>query len=73
LKVTNEKTENRQAYLTIEVEPPEIETATEAAYRRLVKKINVPGFRKGKTPRPVFERHFQKHELFHEMLDDLVR
>jgi trigger factor len=72
LKVTNEKTENRQAYLKIEVDPPEVETATEKAYHRLVKRVNIPGFRRGNAPRPVFERHFGKHELFHEMLDDLV-
>jgi len=72
LKVTNEKTENRQAYLTIEVEPAEVETATEKAYHRLVKRVNIPGFRRGNAPRAVFERHFGKHELFHEMLDDLV-
>jgi trigger factor len=72
LKVTNEKTENRQAYLKIEVEPPEVETATEKAYHRLVKRVNVPGFRRGNAPRAIFERHFGKHELFHEMLDDLV-
>ncbi len=28
----------------------------EAAYRRLVKKANIPGFRKGKAPRAVLER-----------------
>jgi trigger factor len=72
LKVTNEKTENRQAYLKIEVEPAEVETATEKAYHRLVKRVNIPGFRRGNAPRAVFERHFGKHELFHEMLDDLV-
>ena len=72
MKVTNEKTENRQAYLKIEVEPAEVETATEKAYHRLVKRVNIPGFRRGNAPRAVFERHFGKHELFHEMLDDLV-
>jgi trigger factor len=72
LKVTNEKTENRQAYLKIEVEPSEIEAATEKAYHRLVKRVNIPGFRRGNAPRAIFERHFGKHELFHEMLDDLV-
>ena len=51
MKVTNEKTENRQAYLKIEVEPPEVETATEKAYHRLVKRVNVPGFRRGNAPR----------------------
>jgi len=72
LKVTNEKTENRQAFLKIEVEPSEIEASTETSYRRLVKKVNIPGFRRGKASRAIFERHFGKHELFHEMLDDLV-
>ena len=72
MKVTNEKTENRQAYLKIEVEPAEIETATDKAYHRLVKRVNIPGFRRGNAPRAVFERHFGKHEFFHEMLDDLV-
>ncbi len=72
MKVTNEKTENRQAYLKIEVETAEVETATEKAYHRLVKRVNIPGFRRGNAPRAVFERHFGKHELFHEMLDDLV-
>lgn len=72
MKVTNDKTENRQAYLTIEVEPAEVEASTETAYRRLVKKVDVPGFRRGKAPRAIFERHFGKHQLFHEMLDDLV-
>jgi trigger factor len=72
VKVTNEKTENRQAYLKIEIEPAEIEAQTETSYRRLVKRVNVPGFRRGKAPRNVFERTFGKDRLFHEMLDDLV-
>ena len=72
MKVTNEKTENRQAFLKIEVEPSEVEASTETSYRRLVKKVNIPGFRRGKASRAIFERHFGKHELFHEMLDDLV-
>ncbi len=72
MKVTNEKIENRQAFLRIEMEPHEVEESTETSYRRLVKKVDVPGFRKGKAPRAVFERHFGKHRLFHEMLDDLV-
>lgn len=72
MKVTNEKTENRQAYLRIEMEPAEIEVGTENCYRKLVKRVNVPGFRRGKAPRLIFERHFGKHELFHETLDDLI-
>jgi len=72
VKITTEKTENRQAHLKIEVEPAEIEAQTESTYRRLVKRVNVPGFRRGKAPRPIFERSFGKDRLFHEMIDDLV-
>jgi len=72
VKVTNEKTENRQAYLRIEVEPAEIAAGTEKAYKRLVNRVNIPGFRKGKAPRPIFERFYGEHELFHEALDDII-
>jgi trigger factor len=72
VKVTTEKTENRQAFLKIEVEPDEIEKGNETAYQRLVKKVEVPGFRRGKAPRPIFERNFGKERLFQEALDDII-
>jgi trigger factor len=72
VKVTREKTENCQAYLTIELEPAEVEKALETSYRRLVNKTNVPGFRKGKTPRAVLERYLGKDSLLDEALNTLV-
>jgi trigger factor len=72
VKVTAEKTENRQAFIKIEVEPPEIETGTEKAYQRLVKKVDVPGFRRGKAPRAIFERNYGKGRLFDDALDDII-
>ncbi|MDI6815479.1 MAG: hypothetical protein QMC90_05350 [Dehalococcoidales bacterium] len=38
MKVTREKTENSQAFLTIEMEPAEVEKSLENSYQRLVKK-----------------------------------
>ena len=72
MKVTKEKIENSQAFLTIEMEPAEVEATMEKAYERLVKKANVPGFRKGKAPRPVLERHIGKDRLFENALDTLI-
>lgn len=72
MKVTREKTENSQAFLTIEVEPAEVEESLKKSYRRLVKKTNVPGFRKGKAPRGVLERHIGKESLFEDALNSLV-
>lgn len=72
MKVTNEKTENNQTYLTIEMDQAEVEESTEKAYQKLVKRVNVPGFRKGKAPRAVLERHVGKEALLNDMLDELV-
>jgi len=72
VKVTHEKTENGQAFLTIEMDLSEVEESTEKAYKKLVKRVNVPGFRKGKASRAVLERHVGKETLFNDMLEELV-
>ncbi len=72
MKVTNEKTENSQAFLTIEMEPAEVEESLEASYHRLVKKTNIPGFRKGKAPRAILERYLGKEGLLEDALNNLL-
>ena len=72
MKVTNEKIENRQAFLSIEMEPAEVEESLEKSYHRLVKKMNIPGFRKGKAPRAVVERHLSRESLLEEALGELI-
>jgi trigger factor len=72
MKVTNERVENRQAFLTVELEPVEMEVSLEKAYRRIVKRTNVPGFRKGKAPRSIIERYIGKDKLYTEALDQLI-
>ena len=72
MKVTNEKTENRQAFLTIEMEPAEVEASLEKSYSRLVRKTNIPGFRKGKAPRAVLERYIGRESLVEDALNDLL-
>lgn len=72
MKVTKEKTENSQAFLTIEMEPAEVEESLEEAYQRLVKRTNVPGFRKGKAPRTILERHIGKDNLLENALNNLI-
>jgi trigger factor len=72
VKVTREKEENCQVFLRIEMEPTEVEESLEQSYRRLVKKVNIPGFRKGKAPRAVLERHIGKDRLLEEALDHLL-
>jgi len=72
LKVTSQRIEGCQAELSIEVEPEEMDQALDKAYRRLVKKVMVPGFRKGKAPRPMLERHIGRESLVSEAFDQMV-
>jgi len=48
VKVTKDKVENRQAYLTVEMEPAELEEGLTGAYNRLVKKANILAFARAK-------------------------
>ena len=72
MKVTREKTENSQVFLTIEMEPAEVEESLEKSYYRLVSKAKIPGFRKGKAPRAILERYIGKESLLEDALNHLL-
>jgi len=72
MKVSTEPIENSQVALNIEMEPVEVDKYLEKAYNRLVRRVSVPGFRKGKAPRDILERHIGKDALFREALEDLI-
>jgi len=72
VKVNKEKIENSQAFLRIEMEPAEVEEYLEESYHHLVKKTNIPGFRKGKAPREILERHIGRESLLEDALNRLL-
>src|ERR1035437_9635016 len=72
MKVTKEKEENHQAYLTIELEPDEVKEAMSSALDRVTKKAKMGGFRAGKAPRAMVERAVDKEQLLQDALDDLI-
>jgi len=72
MKVSKEQTENSQMVLSVEAEPEEVERFLEEAYRRLVKRAEVPGFRRGKAPRAMLERYLGRETLLEEALEDLI-
>jgi trigger factor len=72
LKVTKEKVENCQAFLTVEMEPAEMEAGMQDAYLHLVERANIPGFRKGKAPRAIVERNLGKGRLLEEAIDHII-
>ena len=58
MKVLKNKRDNFTVSLEIETDYSDIEKATEPAFRELVKDAKVPGFRQGKIPRNIFEKHY---------------
>ena len=60
----NEKNEQGQVVLEFKVEKDVFDAAVEKEYRKEVKNITVPGFRKGKAPRSVIERMYGKGAFY---------
>lgn len=46
-----------KAEITVEIPADEVEAAVDAEYRELASTVKIPGFRQGKVPRKVLERH----------------
>lgn len=67
-----ENIEGSKVKLEVEVAAPEVDTALAKAYRQVVKKINLPGFRKGRVPRRILESRFGPEVLYEEALEILV-
>ncbi len=67
-----EKLEKNMAKLTIEVAAEELELAIERAYQKNKKRINVPGFRKGKVPRQMIEKMYGKEIFYEDAVNDLL-
>ena len=53
----------------IEVEAADVNKAVEQACKRLANRVSIPGFRKGKAPRMIVERHVGKDAVLQEAFD----
>ena len=69
--IKNEKT-NSLYELEIAVEKDVFEAAINKVYRKQVKNINVPGFRKGKAPRSIIEKMYGKGVFYEDAINDLL-
>ncbi|MFB6467951.1 trigger factor [Cytobacillus sp. Hz8] len=68
-----EKVEENVGVLTVEVDAEKVNEGLDAAFKKVVKKINVPGFRKGKMPRGMFEQRFGVESLYQDAIDYLLQ
>ena len=68
MTATWEKKEGNEGVLTVTVPAEKVNKA----FKKVVKQINVPGFRKGKVPRPIFEQRFGVEALYQDAVDILL-
>jgi trigger factor len=67
-----EKIDSNKVCLEVEIPMEEVNKALEQAYKKVVKQINVPGFRKGRVPRKVLETRFGSEIFSQDALELLI-
>lgn len=67
-----EKIENSEAYLEIQIDAETFEEGLEKAYKKVVKQVAIPGFRKGRVPRQLLEAHYGQEVLYEDALEFVV-
>ena len=66
------KNKNRTE-ITVAINGDEWETALDKAFKKKNKEVTIPGFRKGKATRAVFEKKFGKESLFLDASDEVIQ
>jgi trigger factor len=72
MKVNSEELSPTKKRLEVEIPPPEVQEAVDALYRDLNKRVRIKGFRPGKTPRAVLERHYGDY-IKEQAISNLVK
>ena len=68
----SEVIEKNRYELQFSIDKATFEKAVSAVYRKQVKNMNVPGFRKGKAPRSVIEKMYGAGVFYEDAINDLL-
>ena len=68
-RVSVEKLEAGKVKLTVKVSAEEFDWALDHAFQKVVKEVNVPGFRPGKMPKSMFIKRFGYESLYQDAVE----
>ena len=68
--ISKNKVEENRVKLEVSVSAEDFEKALNSAYRKAVKSINIPGFRKGKAPRNLIEKMYGDEVFFEDAVNE---
>ena len=71
-KITAEETKNRQLSLTVEVDEGLLDRHLTVVRRKELKRLKLPGFRKGKVPDELLDRYISQDELVEDAVNELA-
>ena len=66
------KVETNLYEIEFDVDKATFEAAIEKVYRKEVKNINIPGFRKGKAPRSIIESRYGKGVFYEDAVNEII-
>ena len=73
MSIKIEKTENaNELKLSFEVEAAKFDEAIKKVYEKSAKYFNIPGFRKGKAPMAIVEKHYGSEIFYEDAFNELV-
>ena len=72
MKFKQSKEKNRQVSLDVDLDDKDLEPYYKIGYKKLVKKIAIRGFRKGKAPYHIIESQYGKETILSEALDNIL-
>ena len=67
-----EKTTGNEGTLTFEIPQEEVKKGLDQAFKKVQKTVSVPGFRKGKVPRQIFNNVYGEEALYDEALNAVL-
>ena len=72
MSVSFESKETNRGVLTFTISQEQIKPELDRVFNSVKKNLNVPGFRKGHLPRPVFNQRFGEETLYQDTLNALL-
>ncbi len=72
IKTSISKQEGNSVVLEVEVPGDEVKARVDRTVRRMAREVNIPGFRKGKVPRPVLYSNLGKETILAQVLSDAM-
>ena len=72
MQTTVERTDTHTVRLTIEVDPGDLAKDLDRTYREIAQAVKIPGFRKGKAPKPIIDAQVGREVVLEEFVSTSV-